>query len=136
MPQIILMEGRLLGLGPPSTRSQGRPPCCVTGPRGLLPVLGGVQTLGSGLGPCGREAGAQKMQRDGLCRGGRSLEALTPRDPGPRGWLTMAGGGIANLVTEKLSGHQLQSPGVGQSRSRQHRTLASSAWFPFASCSP
>lgn len=60
-------------------------------------MLGGVHTMGSGLGPCGRKAGAQEMQRDGLCRGGRVPgSALTARDPRPRVWLTMAGRGIAN----------------------------------------
>lgn len=74
MPQIILMEDRLLGLGLPSTRFQGRPslePLVSWGQGVLLPMLGGVHTMGSGLGPCGRKAGAQEMQRDGLCRGGR-----------------------------------------------------------------
>lgn len=40
MPQIILMEGRLLGLGLPSTRFQGRPPRCVMGPRGFASHAG------------------------------------------------------------------------------------------------
>lgn len=71
MPQIIFMEDRLLGLGCPAPGSRVGHPVVSWGQGVLLPMLGGVHTMGSGLGPCGPKAGAQEMQRDGLCRGGR-----------------------------------------------------------------
>lgn len=76
-PRLSTWRIDCLGLGCPAPGSRVGHPVVSWGQGVLLPFLGGVHTTGSGLGPCGHKAGAQEMQRDGLCRQrAESLEAL------------------------------------------------------------
>lgn len=117
-----------LGLGCPAPGSRVGLPAVSWGQGVLLPILGGVHTTGSWLGPCGHKAGAQEMQRDGLCRQ-RWLSLWKRSDPlgvlVPGAGLTVGRQVALLTVTEKLSGHQLQSPGVGRAGAGSTRTLAS-----------
>lgn len=71
MPQIILMEDRLLALGLSSTRFQGRPLSCAMGPRGFASQFWAVCIPWAQCWvPVVTGQVLRKCKLDGLCRGG------------------------------------------------------------------